>query len=224
MGRRRVPCKRWRGAVPQVRVAVRHAGSRGCKRWPHECWASLRRAWVGSPHTVPAHRKVHACRVVCGLAACSRRTSRACGGTRHVVLHVGRGTPRPAADPHCPCRDLQAWLLVRQFRPPVYATRLRAAKAAGLPAPSFLSGPHAGDWVRRAAVCTHPPRQEHSWGVHGGGRGVKALRGAWLPVRLQLSRHAPALLHAFHACTPSIHAPPPSNCDFQCAAPRRLHL
>lgn len=37
-------------------------------------------------------------------------------------------------------RDLQAWLLVRQFRPPVYASRLRAAKAAGLPAPGFLSG------------------------------------------------------------------------------------
>lgn len=36
--------------------------------------------------------------------------------------------------------DLNAWIIVRQFRPTVYANKLRQAQQAGLPAPSYAVG------------------------------------------------------------------------------------
>lgn len=55
-------------------------------------------------------------------------------------------------------RDLDAWLLVRQFRPAVYATARREAAEAGQPQPSVAEGKQASTtvWAGGLRSCPVP--------------------------------------------------------------------
>lgn len=50
-------------------------------------------------------------------------------------------------------KDLDAFLLVRQFRPAVYSCRLREAKEAGQPAPDRAAGEGGGQSGQQAALA-----------------------------------------------------------------------
>jgi hypothetical protein len=56
-------------------------------------------------------------------------------------------------------KDLDAFLLVRQFRPAVYSCRLREAKEAGQPAPDRAAGLKGGEGGRAAALFLTVHRQ-----------------------------------------------------------------
>lgn len=56
-------------------------------------------------------------------------------------------------------RDWQAFVVVRQFRPAVYAVKWRAAKAAGQPPPPFTEGNQTG----HAQHCFSHPDKASGW-------------------------------------------------------------